>query len=148
MDFALGRITRPHEDVDWFVLCAGLDRFTDALWAQGWWDVGTAPKEQQRDLRLGDVELGIAGVDVDHEGRPVVGGGPWRGSPLPAEMLTAARRCVLAGVTAVVIAPSAQIEIKRMMPEWVPGMRRRPKDLEDITQLEALLAAEHNRAMP
>jgi hypothetical protein len=35
-----------------------------------------------------------------------------------------------------VINPHAQIEIKRMMPIWVPGRPRRPKDLSDIVKIE------------
>lgn len=38
-----------------------------------------------------------------------------------------------------VISPAAQIEIKRMMPVWVPGRPRRPKDTQDIRVLEAAL---------
>ena len=41
-----------------------------------------------------------------------------------------------------IINPSAQIEIKTMMPLWVPGMPKRPKDAEDITLLQAALAAD------
>jgi hypothetical protein len=38
-----------------------------------------------------------------------------------------------------IIAPRVQIEIKRMMPTWVPGRPHRPKDAEDIARLEAAL---------
>jgi hypothetical protein len=39
-----------------------------------------------------------------------------------------------------VISPRAQIEIKKMMPVWVPGMARRSKDAADIARLRAALA--------
>jgi hypothetical protein len=38
-----------------------------------------------------------------------------------------------------VISPAAQIEIKQMMPVWVPGRPRRPKDAADIARLRAAL---------
>jgi hypothetical protein len=50
-------------------------------------------------------------------------------------------RPALRGVTCAVISPYAQLEIKRMMPVWVPGLPRRPKDAEDIALLEAALSA-------
>jgi hypothetical protein len=37
------------------------------------------------------------------------------------------------------VSAAAQIEIKEMMPVWVPGMRRRAKDAEDIARLRAAL---------
>ncbi|MCC3291384.1 hypothetical protein [Arthrobacter sp. zg-Y1110] len=45
----------------------------------------------------------------------------------------------LEGIRCPVISPEAQIEIKRMMPVWVPGFRRRDKDAVDIAKLEAAL---------
>jgi hypothetical protein len=39
-----------------------------------------------------------------------------------------------------IISPTARIEIKTMMPVWVPGRARRLKDTEDIARLR--------RAMP
>ena len=47
----------------------------------------------------------------------------------------------LGGVQARIITPAAQIEIKSMMPVWVPGMRRRAKDQTDIAALRAALMA-------
>ena len=38
-----------------------------------------------------------------------------------------------------IISPYAQIEIKKMMPVWVPGLERRPKDAEDIELITAAL---------
>ena len=33
------------------------------------------------------------------------------------------------------ISPAAQVEIKRMMPVWVPTLKRREKDIQDIENL-------------
>ena len=136
MDFVLGTLTRPHLDVDWYVRDHELGRLASALEAQGWQPTQGPPPDQQRDLRRGDVELGLAPVRIGEGGVPVVGGGPWAGAPLPPDMLEGARRCVLLGVAATAISPAAQIELKRMMPTWVPGMRTRAKDLEDIARIQ------------
>lgn len=45
----------------------------------------------------------------------------------------------LGDLTCPIVSAAAQIEIKEMMPVWVPGMRRRPKDAEDIARLRAAL---------
>ncbi|MER7850791.1 hypothetical protein ABTZ03_43475 [Kitasatospora sp. NPDC096077] len=44
-----------------------------------------------------------------------------------------------------IISPRAQIEIKQMMPVWVPGRPRRRKDAEDITRLEVALGEQDAR---
>ena len=141
MDFTLGQWTRPHEDVDVFVATESLDALARLLIAEGGVEVGNSPRDQQRDLRCGGVEVGIAPVTTGTYGLPVVGGGPWEGAAYPADMLSGARECSLAGVRATAISPRSQIEIKQMMPEWVPTMRRRAKDLTDIARLRAFLAA-------
>lgn len=142
VDFTLGRITRSHEDIDWFVMASDLKRLTALLEEQGWMDIRSAPADQQRDLLRDSVDLGIAALELDVDDCPVVGGGPWRGERYPQEMLSDARPCTLGQVRATVISPGAQIEIKRMMPEWVPGMRRRQKDHDDIKKLETFLAGQ------
>ncbi|MEV4624697.1 aminoglycoside adenylyltransferase [Micromonospora sp. NPDC049523] len=138
MDFFLGSRTREHVDVDWFCWAADADRLTEALAVLGFGPTGDAAPEQQRDLVRGDVELGIALLDRDDTGRVVVAGGPYAGEPWPDGMLDAAPGR-LAGLTCPIIAAPAQIEIKRMMPVWVPGMTRRDKDRDDILLLRAAL---------
>lgn len=139
MDFTLGRWTRLHEDVDFFILTESLGMMAKLLIADGWDDVGTSPRDQQRDLCRAGVEVGIAPVTISPHERPLVGGGPWVGAAYPADMLTNARECELNGVVATAIPPVAQIELKRMMPHWVPSLRRRAQDDRDITLLEAFL---------
>nr|BFE68098.1 hypothetical protein GCM10020092_013990 [Actinoplanes digitatis] len=40
-----------------------------------------------------------------------------------------------------IVSPRAQIEIKEMMPVWVPGLARREKDRRDIALLRAAMVA-------
>lgn len=148
MDFTLGQWTRPHEDVDFFVATKSLDALARLLIAEGGVEVGGSPRDRQRDLLCGGVEVGIAPVTLGTHGLPVVGGGPWEGAAYPADMLSGASECTLAGVRATAISPRSQIELKQMMPEWVPTMRRRSKDITDIARLQAFLAATDSTGSP
>lgn len=94
-----------------------------------------AVTEVQRDLVRGPVELGFAALTRTDNGVVVVGGGPWKGSPYPAGMIEDATEGQLGDLRCPVISPAAQIEIKQMMPVWVPGCPRRPKDTTDIARL-------------
>lgn len=128
MDFWLGEPTRDHEDIDWFAWSGDAERLRTLLVARGY-EVLRAD-DQQLDLVRDGEELSFALVARDAAtGRVTVAGGPWAGSPWPDGMLEP----VVLGRLA------AQIEIKRMMPVWVPGHPRRRKDAEDVARLEAAL---------
>lgn len=140
IDFSLGRITRAHEDVDWFALADDAEGLVRRLECAGWTETPRAPLDQQRDLVRDDVEFGIALLRIE-DGRPYVAGGPFGGEPWPPTMITRAMRRTLKGVTADVIGLEAQIEIKQMMPTWVPQLVRRQKDQEDIRALQTLASS-------
>ncbi|MEU9026215.1 aminoglycoside adenylyltransferase [Streptomyces sp. NPDC048383] len=139
MDFWLGRITREHEDIDWFTRSRDAGRLIGPLVARGY-EVLRADGQQLDLVRDGE-ELSFALVDRDGAGRDVVAGGPWAGTRWPARMLDAAEPGRLGALECPVVSPAAQIEIKRMTPIWIPGRARRPKDAADVALLEATLAA-------
>ncbi|RKR92447.1 hypothetical protein BDK92_6888 [Micromonospora pisi] len=85
------------------------------------------------------MELGVALLARDMTGRVVVAGGPYAGEPWPEGMLDSPPGR-LGDVRAPIIAPAAQIEIKEMMPVWVPGMPRRDKDRADILLLRRAMS--------
>ena len=146
MDFYLGQVTREHEDVDWFVWDKDLPAISELLISRGWADLAIQPLDQQRDLLRDDVELGFAPLARTEAGCVVVGGGPYKGEPWPEDMISNAVAGELEGISCAVISPAVQIEIKRMMPVWVPGFRRRDKDTQDITTLEAALRGRQDPA--
>lgn len=139
VDFYLGQVTRDHEDVDWFVWKEDLPVITGLLVSRGWDDLAVHPLEQQRDLLRNQVELGFAPLARTDSGDVVVGGGPYMGEPWPKNMIDNTAIGELEGIRCPIISPEAQIEIKLMMPIWVPGFRRRDKDTLDIAKLEAAL---------
>lgn len=136
VDFTVGRLTRPHADIDWFADVRHRSDLTGALLARGFKPTGEAPPEQQADLVLDDIDHGIAWIDIVR-GEAVVAGGPWAGAPWPPGML-AGRTRALHGVRAPVISTAAQIEIKELTPLWQPHLPRRAKDLEDIVLLRTV----------
>ncbi|WP_239162065.1 nucleotidyltransferase domain-containing protein [Acrocarpospora phusangensis] len=138
VDFFLGEVTREHLDVDWFIWSRDAGRLSTALEGRGYERLSGAPPEQQIDFAKDGVENSFALLDTDDTGRVVVAGGPWRGEPWPTGMLDGPTGAI-GLVRCAIIHPRAQIEIKRMMPIWVPGRPRRTKDIEDIARLEAAL---------
>lgn len=78
VDFFLGEITRPHRDIDWFVLVDDVPQLKQTMVSDDYVDVTTAPNEQQLDLQRGIIDHGFAFLRLD-DGVPVVAGGPWAG---------------------------------------------------------------------
>jgi hypothetical protein len=138
MDFFLGGVTRDHIDIDWFAWAADAPAVQADLLRRGYQPVGEAPAEQQLDVIREGQELGIAWLARDEAGQVVVAGGPWAGQPWPAGMLDAPPGHI-GQLCCPVISPAAQIEIKQMMPVWVPGRPRRAKDAQDVARLRAAL---------
>jgi hypothetical protein len=139
MDFFLGRVTRPHTDIDWFIHHTDAQRLAAALIDHSYALAPEPPSHtQQLDLSRDDIEHSFALLAYDSTGHPVVAGGPWAGAPWPEDMLDGPSP-ILAGIRCPVVAPQAQIEIKKMMPVWVPSRPRRPKDAADIARLELAL---------
>jgi hypothetical protein len=138
MDFFLGTVTRDHRDVDWFVRAGDAETLAALLARRGYRRLEELPPEQQIDLVKDGEDLSFNLLRRDEQDRVVVGGGPWAGSPWPEGMLTP-HIGRIGDVSCPIISPQAQIEIKRLMPVWVPGTPRRAKDADDILRLQAAL---------
>ncbi|MGW1627220.1 nucleotidyltransferase domain-containing protein [Streptomyces sp. NPDC002172] len=138
MDFFIGEVTRDHVDIDWFAWAKDASALTAGLLRSGYEPLSGPPADQQLDFRKQGVESSFALLAADLFGRVVVAGGPWAGEAWPEGMLDASAGRIGA-LRCRIISPRAQIEIKQMMPVWVPGRPRRMKDTEDISRLEAAL---------
>jgi hypothetical protein len=140
MDFFLGEVTRPHLDIDFFCWATDIDRLMPGLRGLGLGDVPGPPAGLQRDLVSADgLDVSVTLLGRDHDGCPTVPAGPHAGARWPANLLDG-RAWRLGGVAFRIVSPRAQIEIKEMMPVWVPGMARRDKDRADVARLRAALA--------
>jgi hypothetical protein len=141
MDFFLGEITRDHRDIDWFAWTGDVSVLGAELNRRDYQPMPGLPADQQLDVVKDGEDLSFNFLRRDESGRVVVGGGPWAGSPWPEDMLEG--HCGRIGdLQCPIINPRAQIEIKQMMPVWVPGSPRRAKDLEDIVRLQTALNRE------
>jgi hypothetical protein len=139
MDFFLGRVTRPHRDIDFFCRDIDADPIVAHLAGLGY---RTLPGNNalQRDLLgPGDLDVQVTLLGRDADGCPTVPAGPSAGARWPADLLDGPPGRI-GDVTCPIVSPRAQIEIKEMMPVWVPGLPRRDKDRTDIAQLRAALA--------
>jgi hypothetical protein len=138
MDFFLGDVTRDHVDIDWFAWTADAQVLQDALRRQGYQAVYGPPVEQQLDVTRDGEELSFAWLARDGAGHAVVGGGPWAGEPYPSGMLDWPPGRI-GQACCPIISPAAQIEMKQMMPVWVPSRPRRAKDAADVARLQVAL---------
>lgn len=100
MDFALGRFTRPHRDVDMFVIEHSHRPVVAQLEASGWELDDRLSVVQQADLTRGEVLLSLNPLAFDAGGLPVVAGGPWAGTRWPSAMISDAEVGNLGGVRA------------------------------------------------
>jgi hypothetical protein len=138
MDFFLGEVTRDHRDIDWFAWTGDADVLGAELVRRGFRKVPGLPPDQQIDLVKDGEDVSLNLLRRDEGGRIVVGGGPYAGSPWPDDMLDA-HLGRIGDLRCPIVSPRAQIEIKQMMPVWVPGSPRRVKDAEDIARIQAAL---------
>jgi hypothetical protein len=74
-------------------------------------------------------------------GRVTVAGGQFAGEPWPDGMLDWSPGRI-GELQVPIISPYVQIETKEMLPVWVPGRPRRPKDAEDVARLRQALDSE------
>ena len=136
VDFALGEVTREHRDIDWFTWAATLPTLRAALTEHGFLPTPVNDDSVQYDVTKDGEDLQFALLARDADGAPTVAGGPYAGAAWPADLLDAPPSRI-GDQTCPIVSPRAQIEIKQLMPVWVPGMPRRAKDAEDIRRLKA-----------
>jgi hypothetical protein len=138
MDFFIGEFTRDHEDIDWFAWGSDRSRLAGELLGRSFESLSGPPPDQQLDVAKGDLVLNIALMARDEQGAVVVNGGPWAGEAWPDGMLEAPPGR-LGPLRCRIISPQAQIEIKEMMPLWVPEAPHRAKDADDVDRLRAAM---------
>ena len=115
-----------------------------ALESRGYHPIPGPPPDQQVDMGKEDEELSFAWLTKNDAGQVAVAGGPWAGEPWRDRMLDWPPGRI-GTVECAIINPAVQVEIKEMMPIWVPGRPRRAKDLSDIAFLRHALGDEYRR---
>ncbi|WP_249266981.1 hypothetical protein [Paenibacillus sp. HGF7] len=132
IDFLLGKITRPHEDLDlvtWVQYRESLER---ALIESGFERMPVS--DRQTDFRKSNVDIQFLYVTRSSEGNIILNGLPewvWRADSLPLKQFN------LNGISASVISPNQLLE-EKVVYEQI-GRTLRPKDIESKKYLPASL---------
>jgi hypothetical protein len=140
LDFLLGRVTRPHGDIDFFIWAKDADTFALVLEQNGFDYTRGPPPEQQRNFVKCGEELHVGLVRRDASGDVVVAGGPHEGAAWPAGML-GDHLGRIGSVTCRIVSPESQLEVKERWEEWT-GRPAREYDANDIALLRAVLGGE------
>jgi hypothetical protein len=138
LDFLLGRVTRPHGDIDFFMWAEDADAFARVLARHGFEEALGPPLDQQRNFVKADEELHVGLLRREPSGDVVVAGGPHAGAPWPDRMLDdhVGR---IGDVTCRIVSPESQLEVKERWEEWT-GRPARDYDTKDIALLRGALS--------
>jgi hypothetical protein len=142
LDFLLGRITRPHEDIDLFVWASDASKLVAVLERYGYEEVGGPPPAQQRNLVKAGEELHVTLLERNAAG-VVTAGGRWADSPWPEGMLDGPVGRI-GEVSCRVISAEAQLWAKEEVPKAL-GHEQRDRDPGDLELLRRAVAEERAR---
>ena len=140
MDFALGEVTREHQDIDLFAWAVDAERLARVLTDNGYDRLSNDYPLVQLDFSRHGEELNVGLLARTATGHIVVPAGDSAGEAWPDGMLDGPPGRI-GELECPVVSIPAQIEIKEMMPVWVPGMRRREKDRLDVERLRAYISS-------
>jgi len=129
LDFLLGRITRPHQDIDLFIWASDAPTLLALLHQHGYQEVGGPPPEQQRNLVKAGEQLHVTLLERNKLG-VVTAGGRWADSPWPVGMLDGPVGWI-GDVRCRVISAQAQLWAKEEVPKAL-GHAQRGHDPADI----------------
>jgi hypothetical protein len=140
MDFFLGRVTREHEDIDFFAWAEDVPKLIPTLERAGFIEQNGPPPEMQRDFTKDGEDVQVALLARNLRDQVVVAGGPVEWAPWPDDMLVypAGR---IADIQCPIIHPRVQIWIKEQFPIWRPELPLSEKHRNDIRRLRDTLAS-------
>jgi len=141
VDFFVGALTRPHDDVEFVVWRHDLPRLRELFEAHRY-----RPAFSHEDASAwwsGDVLVECYFIERDDHGR-IVTPGPWKDWPWPAGTF-AAPLGQLGELTCPIVSGQTQLATKEGYQRHPTGAPPRPKDLADIGRLRRALAARSSR---
>jgi hypothetical protein len=137
LDFLLGRVTRPHGDIDFFMWATDAAAFAGLLEQQGFEEVPGPPREQQRNFVKEGEEFHVGLLRREPSGEVVVAGGPHEGAAWPERML-GDHVGRIGDVACRIVSPESQLEVKERWADWT-GRSARDYDAGDIALLRKAL---------
>ncbi|WP_442602148.1 nucleotidyltransferase domain-containing protein [Paenibacillus sp. KN14-4R] len=132
IDFMLGRITRPHEDLDLVTWARHREKLEKALMEAGYERIPVS--KRQTDFRKGDVDIQFCYLTRDHNGSLIPDGLPewvWRPDSLPLKHFS------LYGISICALSPHQLLE-EKVVYEQI-GRTPRAKDMESKKLLQNLI---------
>jgi hypothetical protein len=147
LDARIGRITREHGDVEFWIERRHAGRSKAALVAAGATALATQPPEEACEFIWDDVAFSTAYFDRQPDGsisQPQGRFSDWR---LPPESFDG-QPGVLDGTAVPAMSVSGMLAMKEQFPHLRNGGPWRPKDIADIEILRALAAAERDGRPP
>ena len=139
VDFSVGRVTREHADVDWFVWSGHLAAVTAGLETAGWEPVVSEPPSVCRTLVRGEVYMCFQAMAPGPGAEAIIADGPQAGERWPERMIADAHVGRIGVHHCLTISPAAQVRLKRTSRTWNAGREMRTKDDADIAHLENAL---------
>jgi hypothetical protein len=136
LDFFLGGVTRPHEDIDLFIWAADADAFTDVLATIGFGAVLGPPPEEQRNFIREGVVVHTVLLERTPHGALVTAGGRFDDLPWPDEMVGTTRG-LIGDLAARIVNPSALLYSLEAAPR--EGNPIRGKYLRDLELLRSAM---------
>jgi Aminoglycoside-2''-adenylyltransferase len=141
LDFLLGRVTRPHADIDLFIWAADAPTLLPKLKQSGYEEIGGPPPEQQRNLVKDGEEFHVTLLEENDLG-VVTAGGRWAQFPWPKGVLKGPIGQI-GDVRCRLISPEAQLFAKTEVPHALSHPQRE-RDHADIALLRRALATAKN----
>jgi lincosamide nucleotidyltransferase A/C/D/E len=138
LDARIGRITREHGDIEFWVERSDSDRGTTALVQAGAVLLDTQPPEESREFVWNGVTFSTAYFDACPDGTFGLQG-RWSDWVFPADSFSDVPG-VLDGRTVPAMSIAGMLAMKEQFPELGNGRPWRPKDIRDIATLRELLA--------
>ncbi|MDR6555002.1 nucleotidyltransferase domain-containing protein [Paenibacillus qinlingensis] len=137
IDFLLGEVTRPHDDIDVIAWIQNREKLEQALAEAGF--EKTPVKEEfrgrQSDFRKDDVDITFGYITIAMDGNLIMNGLPdwvWRSDSLSQQSF------MLNNITALVLSPRQLLEEKEVYERI--GRKPRQKDLESKKILHRIIA--------
>jgi hypothetical protein len=140
LDARIGRVTRSHGDIEFWVPRSAGARSTAALADAGAAVLDTQPPEEACEFVWDDVSFSTAYFDRRADGRFAQVQGRWSDWVFPADSF-GADAGVLDGVPVPAMSVAGMLAMKEQFPTLRNGRPWRDKDIGDIAVLRRLLAA-------
>ena len=141
LDARIGRITREHGDIEFWVERVNADRSKTVLVTAGAIALSTQPPTEACEFTWNGTDFSTAYFDRQPDGAFSQPDGRWSDWRFPPDSF-ADEAVTLEGLRVLAMSPAGMLAMKEQYPELRNGGPWRPKDIADIATLKALVASD------